>query len=540
MAINGSLREASLPDVLQLLAMGRKTGCLALTHRNNFGSIYFDAGRIAYASIVNRRDRIGERLVQSGVITAALLQSAIAEQGEQPESRLGDVLVARGDITREVLHEHVRIQVEETVYLLYTWNEGVFTFDAGARAAHEDLVSINPESLMLEGARRVDEWSLIASSIPGFDMVFAVQRRVPTNTLTSEQEYVLRYLDGRRDVTHVAEASGLTELDVGKVLHELLGAGIVSRVDRHTGHNLEAVPSGKVDEHRNLGVAFYRTAMFDEALREFRRVLELDPENARAREYCGLVLLRRTEWREAAEVYRELDESGAARASTYNNYAIALERLGLYADAAVALERAVELGGADDPRIHTSLGVAQLLGGDAEGANRELDLARARFTAPPPAAWYHYAALAAAWVGDLTRARTLLEEAITHHPHAAALHNNLAAVLDRVGEPAHALATAKRGLAEDASLPQLHKNAGDQYYRGGRYDEALQAFQRAVDLRPELGADVHLKMGNVHLRAQNRDEAADCWQRALELDPKNAIARRNLEALEQMRTAGAP
>ena len=41
MAIKGSLTEASLPDVLQLLAMSKKTGCLSVTHRNNFGSIYF-------------------------------------------------------------------------------------------------------------------------------------------------------------------------------------------------------------------------------------------------------------------------------------------------------------------------------------------------------------------------------------------------------------------------------------------------------------------------------------------------------------------
>ena len=40
MAIKGSLKEASLPDVLQLLSMGLKTGCLSVTHRNNFGSIF--------------------------------------------------------------------------------------------------------------------------------------------------------------------------------------------------------------------------------------------------------------------------------------------------------------------------------------------------------------------------------------------------------------------------------------------------------------------------------------------------------------------
>ena len=49
MAIRGSLKEASLPDVLQLLAMGKKSGCLSVAYRTSFGYIYFDKGRISYA-----------------------------------------------------------------------------------------------------------------------------------------------------------------------------------------------------------------------------------------------------------------------------------------------------------------------------------------------------------------------------------------------------------------------------------------------------------------------------------------------------------
>ena len=49
MAIKGSLKEASLPDVIQLLFLGRRTGCLALADRHNFGTIYFDEGHIVYA-----------------------------------------------------------------------------------------------------------------------------------------------------------------------------------------------------------------------------------------------------------------------------------------------------------------------------------------------------------------------------------------------------------------------------------------------------------------------------------------------------------
>src|SRR5688500_1295242 len=115
MAIKGSLKEASLPDVLQLLAMGKKTGCLSVTHRNNFGYIYFDKGRITYASIVNRRDRIGDMLVKAGAISNEQLQSAIDAQGKHRDKRIGDLLVDLGFIARDKLHDHVRIQIEEAV-----------------------------------------------------------------------------------------------------------------------------------------------------------------------------------------------------------------------------------------------------------------------------------------------------------------------------------------------------------------------------------------------------------------------------------------
>src|SRR3989441_3055473 len=74
MAIKGSLKEASLPDVLQLLALGQKTGCLSIADRSNFGYIYFEKGRICYASIVNRRDRLGDIMVKHGKITQSQLE----------------------------------------------------------------------------------------------------------------------------------------------------------------------------------------------------------------------------------------------------------------------------------------------------------------------------------------------------------------------------------------------------------------------------------------------------------------------------------
>ena len=69
MAIRGSLSEASLADVLQLLALGQKTGCLSIAREGSFGSVHFVSGRIVFAGLVNRRDQLGDRVVRSGALT---------------------------------------------------------------------------------------------------------------------------------------------------------------------------------------------------------------------------------------------------------------------------------------------------------------------------------------------------------------------------------------------------------------------------------------------------------------------------------------
>ena len=538
MAIKGSLKEASLPDVLQLLAMGKKTGCLAVTHRSNFGYIFFEKGRICYASIVNRRDRLGDMLVKNSVISQQQLDGAIAAQAKHRDKRIGELLVEQGALTREELHQYVRRQIEEAVYFLFTWMQGTFNFEADVHPEEQDLlVSINPESLLLEGARRMDEWNLVEKKIPSFDLVFELDRSHFQSTdaeLTEEQRTVLDLVDGQRDVQAIVEESGLVEFEVGKALYGLLTAGFVHRVGRSKAADPE-VSETRVEEHRNLGIAFYKTGMLDEAMREFRRVLELRGNDSTAKFFIGVALARQGKWAEATTAFKEAANEPGARYSVLHNLAYVLERQGRYAEAQAALEEASRRGGATDPRVQTSLGVVALLAGDVVGADGALGAARPLFgTRPPTAAWFHYAALTAALLGDHQRAADILGEGLAAHPHAAALYNNLAVVLERRGKYDDAQATAEKGMQEDPGVAQLQKNVGDLLYRLGRYDEAFEAYQRAVKLNPDIGGDVYLKLGNIRFKRQDRDEAVRCWERALELDPENAIVRTNLESVRQV------
>ncbi|GAC1690978.1 MAG: hypothetical protein NVS9B3_09550 [Gemmatimonadaceae bacterium] len=369
-------------------------------------------------------------------------------------------------------------------------------------------------------------------------MVFAIDRaRLGDNlgSLTIEQETLVPLLDGRRDVTALIEASGLGEFDVGKALYGLATAGFLHRVGKSKASDI-GVSDARVDEHRNLGVAFYKTGMLDEAMREFKRVGELREGDPGARFYVGLVAMRQGKWPDAANAFHEAASQPGAKASVFHNLAYALERLGQYGEAESALEEAQQRGGRDDPRVRTSLGVLALRRGAVAEADATLSGARPLWgKRPPPAAWFHYASLAAALSGDTERATALLTEGVGVHPHAAALYNNLAALHERRGSTLDAASAIDRGLAEDAALPQLHKNAGDHAYKTGNYDEAFDAYRRAVKLNPALGGDVYFKLGNILYKRSDRDGAVKCWQRALELDPDNAIVRTNLDAVKAAR-----
>jgi tetratricopeptide (TPR) repeat protein len=537
MAIRGNLREASLPDVLQLLAMGKKTGCLSVSHRQQFGTIHFDHGRIAHAAIVNRRDRLGDILVKHGLVSATALQRAIAAQAEHPELRIGEFFVAEGHIKREQLHQYLKHQIEEAVYLLFTWTQGTFTFEPDVKPDPQDLtVSISPESLLLEGARRVDEWSLIEKKIPSFDLVFSLDRDHLNESdvqFTTEQDTVMSLIDGRRDVATIVEDSGLDEFHVGKALFELATAGFLRKLGRSRGPETVAMES-RIAEHRNLGIAFYRTSMFDEALREFKRVVDLKGGDAHAEFHLGLIALRQGRLEDAVRTFRSCATRPGGLTAALVNLAYALERAGRIDEARASLVDAAAAR-PSDPMVRLAQGVLALRNGDTSGASRHFDECTTLWGSDQkPAVWYHYAGLVSAMRGDLDRAVMLLEDGIRAHPRAAALYNNLAVVLERRGRYEDAALAAERAIIEDAALAAAHKNAGDLHYRAGRYDEALECFLRATRADPNLGGDVYLKLGNIRYRRRERDEAVHNWERSLALAPDNPMARNNLEMAQRL------
>jgi tetratricopeptide (TPR) repeat protein len=539
MAIKGSLKEASLPDVLQLLAMGKKTGCLSVADRSNFGYIFFEQGYITYASIVNRRDRLGDILVKNDLVTQEQLDGAIERQRHERDKRVGELLVEMGALSRPDLERHIRLQIEEAVYFLFTWSSGTFSFESDVRPETQDfLVRISPESLLLEGARRVDEWSLIEKKVPSFDIIFVIEKQRLEESgvsLTPEQQRIMPLLDGVRDVERVTEDSGLLEFEVGKALYGLITAGFAHRLGRSSAPaEVAQVPDARVEEHRNLGLAFYKTGMLDEAGREFRRVIDLRPSDEQAHFTLGLVALRQQRWADAVDSLRHAAEHTGGRGAVLHNLAVALEQMGRLAEADAAYSAAVAAA-PTDPRVHQGWGVLAVKRGHAEQAIDRLDRAKALYAAKvPPAVWFWARSLAAVIAARDAEALEVAEDGVAKHPRSGPLRNNLGVLLERANRAEQAQKLVAAALEDDPSLPQLSKNLGDLYYRAGRAEEAQQAYIRAVKLAPRLGDDVYFKLGNIAFKQMRQQDAAAYWREALQLNPAHEMARRNIETLEHV------
>ena len=531
MAIKGSLSEASLADVVQLLALGMKSGCLSVADRSRLGQVYFERGRITFARIVNRRDRLGDLLARDGVLSNDQLEEVLGTQAKQPERRLGELLVGSGLITQELLDSYIRTQVEEAVFHLFTWLSGSFFFEAGERPEPgEATLSINPESLLLEAARRVDEWSLIEKKIPSLDLIFTLDRDRLDGVsvqLTHEQELLVALLDGVRTVGDLVDATRLGEFDVGKALFGLVQAGFA----RSSGNRAEEGRGAEAElgERRNLAVAFYRAGMLEDAAREFYRLLELDPQDSVARFHLALIQLRERRFGEAVDALKRLLELHGPDFGAFMNLAFALHMSGRGGDARLVLDAAEKQQPASPlPSLGRALG--RLSAGQVREARTHFEEYRRRIASGRPSVpYFYFAALAAALDGDLDSAEVTAREGLRSHPRAAPLLLLGGLLSERKGDMDSAERLYRRALEADPSIPQTHKNLGDLAYRRGSHEEALQFYQRAAELAPELGEDLWVKLGNLHYKARNREGAVRCWSRALEFNPGNQVVRNNLE-----------
>ena len=184
MALEGTLRDFSFADILQLISLQRKTGVLTLTTTDDVATVSFLDGRIVGANSREHRveNRLGLLLLRSGKVSEEELDAALQRQ-EQSLQRLGRILIDHHVVEPEDVRDALTQQILQIIYRVFRWPDGDYHFSQESDIDYDgELIDpVAADSIIMEGARMMDEWPFIEQRLPDRQMV--VVRTVPLESL---------------------------------------------------------------------------------------------------------------------------------------------------------------------------------------------------------------------------------------------------------------------------------------------------------------------------------------------------------------------
>jgi CheY-like chemotaxis protein len=230
--IKGNIASFRTVEVMQMLGLQRQTGRLALSRNGEGADIYFRDGAIVFATSACS----GSKLDVEGLLkkTCRLDENSIrhalriAETTGQP---IDDILAQERMVDPRTFADNLRRHTESTVYKTMAWCDGDFVFEKKAAPALATSMQLKVDDLLLEGARRADEWTLIEQKIPNFGMVFEAMignaEELTTRGMSDIDLKVFSLINGKHSVQDIIDVSCLGEFDVAKSMFILLSVNLI-------------------------------------------------------------------------------------------------------------------------------------------------------------------------------------------------------------------------------------------------------------------------------------------------------------------------
>jgi len=286
MGLSGNLRTMDLPEILQWISSGRKTGTLHLERRSVEKRIVFQGGVIHTSWSNDPRESLGQFLIRERLVTEEQLFRALLRQ--ETEGRLiGTILIAEGLLNEDDLRRSLQAKAEETIYDLFLWPEGKFEFKDGEMPPNISVfIDVDVTGVILEGVRRVDEWQRIKQVLPSMSVTFRVinGHGLPENAVERE---ALRLAALDKSLAEISLELRRSEFETASALFELHQRGLVAvdKVGREAAAAADLV--GTIKDLLSVAQQRLTERRYDAALRAFEEVLSIDRLNQHAKK--GLI-----------------------------------------------------------------------------------------------------------------------------------------------------------------------------------------------------------------------------------------------------------
>src|SRR5688572_12019183 len=332
MALHGSLQTMSVPDLLQFLAVGRKTGLLNFTHGKVVKGIYFEEGVIVGSSTNDPREYLGQMLIHYGKITEEQLQAGMeaqrtdaqspeghpapeAKKNLQPERRrLGQVLVDSGVLTKADVIEVMEIRTLDIIYDLFIWKAGTFEFTAaGPLPPDFTRVRVEPNRVIMEGVYRSDEMARYKTLIPSDRTLMELGAGWTSSIgLGKNTRQLLYFLEKRMSVAEISYNLHSSTFEVYGQLYELVQKGL-ARVSGELPETIERAPFIDTSAETPEDMVAIASRELDrgnspKALSLIQAVLEQQPNNGAAQ-----ALLAKAERKFIERMYQDFSPAGVPK-----------------------------------------------------------------------------------------------------------------------------------------------------------------------------------------------------------------------------------
>ncbi|MBN1807436.1 MAG: PQQ-binding-like beta-propeller repeat protein [Planctomycetes bacterium] len=238
MGFKGSLESINLADIFQNLALNQQTGTIKIVTGDENYYVYFDHGAVSlFSRDKDKGGKLGEMVVGRGLAEFDQVEEALRKHGETGKL-LGEVLVEMGILVEEDVANLIRYQIEEAVYDLFHLDAGEFEFIDGAplpeifdEEQKAVQIGVNTSSLIMEAARRVDEWERMRDVVPSLEEIFLPQPALKEMAARGEMEplagRIFDFLDGGRDIQDVIDESSFSRYEVVRTIAGFLEQGLV-------------------------------------------------------------------------------------------------------------------------------------------------------------------------------------------------------------------------------------------------------------------------------------------------------------------------
>lgn len=239
--MKGLLHQVKMFDFLQFLNVSGRQGVLSIVAGGRRAQIFFGKEGVRLLSTGRRRRPLfGELLVRWGRIEEGALKEALEEQ-RRTQKPLGEILAFGKHISKDDVEDCLRAQVAEEICDSVTDENAEFEFFSLDKPPSDGYgtLPIDGCGIVLEAARRVDEWQHLRKQISSFAEVYKVRdRKEPLPELKeldisdAVAQGIVFLIDGFRTVNEVIVESGVTKLEVCRLFAALKSAQFIVFVER--------------------------------------------------------------------------------------------------------------------------------------------------------------------------------------------------------------------------------------------------------------------------------------------------------------------